>query len=296
VSAYANPGCVGSQRVLTLGDAMEKFQAANWFEAMGHLAAMESLPELPTIDLSNPPATLDAAVRAAMASAMEGWEATFQRFAQGLVGMGCQNSAASARRIALAGRLNAVDTKALREGVKELRGRLADDLKLPMFFVLTPREGDLYESASAGGAFTPSVADAFPSAIYDIEEATKCLALGRSTASVFHLMRTMEVALRVISRRLPSARLSTDRNWNGLIERAQKVLDAHKATKDATWKRNGEFYSDLLARLRAVKDVWRNPTMHVERSYSPDEAAEVWTHVASFMKLAATNLRERKSS
>lgn len=33
---------------------------------------------------------------------------------------------------------------------------------------------------------------AFPSAIFELEEAAKCLALDRPTAAVFHLMRIME--------------------------------------------------------------------------------------------------------
>ena len=42
------------------------------------------------------------------------------------------------------------------------------------------------------------VNDKFPSAAFDIDEAGKCLAIGRSTAAVFHLMRALETAIRAV--------------------------------------------------------------------------------------------------
>lgn len=40
----------------------------------------------------------------------------------------------------------------------------------------------------------------FSSAIYDIDEAAKCIALGRFTASVFHMMRVVELSLRAVAK------------------------------------------------------------------------------------------------
>ena len=291
MSAYANPGCVGSQRVLTLGDVMEKFLVGNWFEALAHLAAMEGLPDMPRIDVSNPPPGMDAAVRAQIASAMAGWQGTFQRFADSLSQMGCESSAASARRIGLAGRPEALDTTALREGVKELRGRLADDLKLPTFFVLTPREGELYASASAEGAFTAAVADAFPSALYDSEEAAKCLALGRTTACVFHLMRVMEIGLAVLGARL-AVPMAHKPGWEGVLKKAHGQMTLPNDKKDPDWIRDEAFLSDAIAMLIAVKTAWRNPTMHMEKTYTDEQSRRIWESVRGFMQQLATGLHE----
>jgi hypothetical protein len=292
VNAYANPGLAGVWRVLTLREVMDRFQAGNWFEAIAHLSAMEmGLADMPVIDLSNPPAAMDAAVRVQIASAMDGWQSTFQRFADSLSQMGCESSAASARRIGLAGRPEAVDTTALREGVKELRGRLADDLKLPMFFVLTPREGELYASASAGGAFTASVADAFPSALYDSVEATKCLALGRTTACVFHLMRVMEIGLTALGARL-AVPMTHKPGWEGILKKANGQMTLPNDKKDPDWIKDEAFLSDAMAMLIAVKTAWRNPTMHMEKTYTDEQAKRIWESVRGFMQQLATGLHE----
>ena len=50
--------------------------------------------------------------------------------------------------------------------------------------------------------FGSEVTENFKSALYDINEAGKCFALGRDTACVFHLMRVLEHGLRVVAKKL----------------------------------------------------------------------------------------------
>ena len=42
----------------------------------------------------------------------------------------------------------------------------------------------------------------------------------------------------------------------------------------------------------AVKDAWRNPTMHVEITYTEEMALDVFRHVQAFMRHLATKLSE----
>jgi hypothetical protein len=44
--------------------------------------------------------------------------------------------------------------------------------------------------------------------------------------------------------------------------------------------------------LRAVKDAWRNPTMHVRIAYDEEESRDVWNTVRVFMRHLATKLEE----
>ena len=60
------------------------------------------------------------------------------------------------------------------------------------FKPLTAAQAELFLSPEPFGR---SVVGVFPDPTADIDEATRCLALERPTASVFHLMRAMEVGV-----------------------------------------------------------------------------------------------------
>lgn len=76
-----------------------------------------------------------------------------------------------------------------------LRETIKAELSTCLLVYIDPKLSELYAGKDLfGGAVTSS----FPSAIDNIEEAGKCLSLDRGTASVFHLMRVMEVSLRVL--------------------------------------------------------------------------------------------------
>jgi hypothetical protein len=49
-----------------------------------------------------------------------------------------------------------------------------------------------------------------------------------------------------------------------------------------------EFFEELHASLDAVRNPWRNATMHVERKYTDDEADHIFVAAKGFMaKLAS---------
>jgi len=105
--------------------------------------------------------------------------------------------------------------------LKDFRSKLERELNHRFFLYLTEEEAAQFRSAQP---FGPEVASAFP-AIVNVElcEASKCLALGRHTACVFHLMRVMEAAVQVFGKKLgatlvksaaPGKRVSA---WGGAI-------------------------------------------------------------------------------
>jgi hypothetical protein len=126
----------------------------------------------------------------------------------------------------------------------------------------------------------------------DIEEAGKCLALNRNTACVFHLMRVMEVGLRALGASLHDPRIDPKRNptWDAILKKGDEELLKPLAQRAAEWQTDEAFFSTAHASLRAVKDAWRNPTMHVERIYDDEAALEVWNAVRGFMRHLASKL------
>lgn len=139
--------------------------------------------------------------------------------------------------------------------------------------------------------FGVMVADEFSAASTDIEEAAKCLALDRGTATVFHLMRVMEEGLKYLASLLGIAYAPS---WESYIKQiATQIGEKHKR-KGVAWKRDEPFFKEILGDLEAIKIAWRNPTMHIVRTYLPSEAEDVFKAVNTLMmQLAADKIGRR---
>jgi hypothetical protein len=169
--------------------------------------------------------------------------------------------------------------------------KVRDELETRMFLSLSGPEADLYNDGVS--FFGHDVETNFVSSIFELDEATKCLALGRATAGVFHLMRVMETCIRAIARCLgvPDPIRAGDRNWGNVLREIKADLDAHGGQNPTKiWNRTGdkEFFESAYTSIDAVRVAWRNTTMHVENKYTPEEAAHVFGAVKGFtMKLAS---------
>ena len=78
----------------------------------------------------------------------------------------------------------------------ELSERMIDELQNGFLLHLSPDEAAHYQHPLSG--WEPAT-DRFPSAVGEIEEASKCFALSRYAACAFHLMRALEPVLRAIA-------------------------------------------------------------------------------------------------
>lgn len=132
--------------------------------------------------------------------------------------------------------------------------------------------------------------DVFPLAIYDADESGKCLALERTTACVFHLMRVMEVGLKSLSE---LAGIPYAPSWESYLKQISDLYKEKWEKKDPEWKRGEPFFVEAAGHLSSVKIAWRNPTMHVARNYSSEEAKEVFVSVRTFIRHLAAHLSEQ---
>lgn len=174
----------------------------------------------------------------------------------------------------------------------QLGFRLTDDLKGKYMLSLSLQETETYECATP--LLAQCVADTFTSIAYDVDEAAKCFALGRSTACVFHLMRCTEAGLQALANELDVA---PDENWNTVLrdfdkalESLQARLNANSSQKPDDWKSKERFYSEASALLRNMKNAWRNSVMHMEEKYTMEEAARILSATKACMEFLATNL------
>jgi len=172
----------------------------------------------------------------------------------------------------------------LAQDAHELHGRLVAELKYTTCFALTGADEDLYRNPNQ---FSDAVALRFSDAVYDIDEAAKCLALDRGTACVFHLMRVLEIALQALGRDLKLAKI--DQNWEVLLNEVDAAIRALPFKTDAE-KAYRAPRSEAAAHLRNVKNAWRNQTAHPGNKYTPEEATNIWSHTKALIQSLATFL------
>ena len=180
----------------------------------------------------------------------------------------------------------------IKAGLDDIDTQLRRELSVTTVFVLSPHEQDYFEPKSP--LFGKEFEDKYPPGAAELDEAAECLALGRPTACVFHLMRLMECGLRAAAACLgaPAPTSGGDRNWGNILRDIRGAMEAK--TKGATWAKSGDkdYFGDVYVFLDAVRVAWRNPTMHVEKTYTEDQSEHVLVAVRGFMMKLASRCDE----
>jgi hypothetical protein len=129
---------------------------------------------------------------------------------------------------------------------------------------------------------------------FELDEAAKCMALGRPTAAVFHMMRILEVGIKALAKCLgiPDPIKPSERNWGKILEKIMKDGIEKKWPSANRISGDGRFFEDLCATLDAVKNPWRNSTMHVEEKKTDQEAQHIFDAVRGFMMKLCSRMDE----
>jgi hypothetical protein len=177
-------------------------------------------------------------------------------------------------------------------GIEEIQQSITHELAARKFAFIAPGGSEFFEQHDL---FGEGVSAAFPSAQEDIKEAGNCLAADLNTASVFHLMRAVEIGLRALARhvRVPAKGQLEYAQWNQIIEQIEsKVRIVRQQPAGKKKSESLEFYHGVLGEFNAFKDVWRNNVMHSRRHYNHPEARGAYLHVREFMQRLATRVKE----
>jgi hypothetical protein len=168
--------------------------------------------------------------------------------------------------------------------LEELGNWVRDELGGRRFMFMPEAEAACW---SAQTPFGKKVADKFPKVKEDVVEASKCLGVRRYTASVFHLMRVMEAGMRHLVKLLGlTATISVEQSWGVLLKPVEAQIVALPGGLSATEKQRARraAFSETATFLRHVKDAWRNDTMHPKRTYTEEEAKNIFAAVKAFMR------------
>lgn len=171
----------------------------------------------------------------------------------------------------------------LSTALNDIESRFADHLSFVKLFVIPEERAVLFQGAEE--LLPQQVAALFPSVWFDFEEAAKCLCLGRSTASVFHAMRILEIAISSFALRLeiPDPVKATDRSWGNMLTAIRTGMDTKFPKKSRLPDTEGVKLEAILVSLDVIKNPWRNGTMHVESVYTDEEARHILSCTSHLM-------------
>ena len=186
-----------------------------------------------------------------------------------------------------------VDWPTVRLSMLDMQQRLWDELASRHFLAFELQQQLFYEEPLREW---DKVVTRFPQLTADIEEASKCYALERYPASIFHLMRLTEAGVLELGKLVDP---QDHKPQFGSVLR--KIDNLVQKTKWQDWpedaKPNKPLFVDVLPRLYAVKDSWRDKASHFDSHIIPTEsvsnrerALDVYNSTLSLMRLLAERL------
>jgi hypothetical protein len=212
----------------------------------------------------------------------------FRKLGTDLLAIDCKTSAAMAER--LAQEIAIIDSRdVLVAKIDFVAQAVLSEMSHEVFLWMPSRQAAFFNATEK--TFADKVADRFPKALSEIRSAGNCYATDNPTACVFHLMRVMEIGLRAIYASLGLA-FDPQASWGKILKDwGQDEIKAHPAA-NAIMLANLQFYQNARSTLAAVKDSWRNSTMHFDRGYDLPEAEEIMVAVRGFLKCVAEKMNE----
>lgn len=169
----------------------------------------------------------------------------------------------------------------------DLDNSIRRDMQSSLFFHVPFNLREFYKSKALFGEV---VADRFPRANYDIEEAGTCYTFGRSTACAFHLMRVMEVGVQIFGNILGVA-FPEDKDWGKILNIATGKIKEQTEMRDRKG-RDSEIiaWNQIHAHLNSVCVGCRNQYMHPKETVTMEEAKDLIGLVGGFMRSLAKHV------
>lgn len=161
----------------------------------------------------------------------------------------------------------------------DLVNRFKDEMGGRVALVLPAKSAQYF--APGKPLFGEDVADKFPDASFEIDEAGKSFAAGRYTACVFHLMRAAENAVSVLGQTIGAAVINKHGEtlpWGVIVGNiGAKIEQLQKGAKQDDWWK-------IHALLHSVNRAYRTKTAHPADKYTEEEAEAAIHATKSFLQ------------
>jgi len=185
-------------------------------------------------------------------------------------------------------KLELVPAERLERIYTELDNTIRRDMRTPLLFHVPSNRRDFYKQKAL---FGPTVADRFPRAAFDIEQAGNCYAFACPTACAFHLMRVMEIGVQAFGHML-GVDFAEDKEWGKILNIATGKIKEQTERRE----RHGRdpeiiVWSQIHAHLNSVGTGCRNQYMHPKETVTMEEAKDLIGLVGGFMRTLAKHVK-----
>jgi hypothetical protein len=170
----------------------------------------------------------------------------------------------------------------IQKGIRKFETLVEDEIQKAPIFCLD-RIGNLSTESLLDGAhkgYAPEAVGVLTRACKDeIDESGRCLAYERATASGFHILRSVEIAVRFYLLSIPGFVMPPLRrqNWGEYI----KLLHDNNAGKVA------------VDTLHNIKENYRNPLMHPEDTLQLNEAISLFSVCQSMIETLVADMKKK---
>jgi len=181
----------------------------------------------------------------------------------------------------------------LQNAISDVITRLEDELSINMFFKL-PQEKQKYFDNPLDG--WKEVIDRFRDTVSNIEEMSKCFALSRYAAAVYHACQAIELGLIQLGMFIEVN--DPKSAWTAVTNRLEKLVVKTKYQDlEPKYKECFAFLEQMHAVVEALKSAWRNKIDHAQgrlvlmtTDFTPDIAEEIMMASRAFMRRLATEM------
>jgi hypothetical protein len=188
--------------------------------------------------------------------------------------------------------------------LSELRRRIREDLEDHVYLCIPYATAQrcfrkdshgLQQPKVSSELMDPRIAERFPAALDDIEAAYRCFVFDCYPASMFHLMRVVEIGVLKLAK--VAGLHDPTPSWGAVLKYVEKiVLRTKHEDIDPLVQPHREMLEAVLPQMQAIQRAWRNKFTHVEDKIIPagvmseSVAAEILTAVEAFMRQLACDL------
>ena len=187
------------------------------------------------------------------------------------------------------GRGSGVPMAEMRSQLDALQKLIHSEMEDQLFLWVPSHRSEFY-SKNADDIVGAECCARFPSIRREIEESNKCYAVGRYTASAFHLMRATEAGVKALAKAISAA--PKHDAWKFVFEEMKAQVAVPLGSRQTHWRTHGEFLHTLWADMRAIAKEWRNGLAHSVDTYSEEEAKQLLGVIPVFLRHLATKMDE----
>lgn len=182
--------------------------------------------------------------------------------------------------------------EALEDHLKGISDTLRREMKAVTLLAVDPQDQEMYAPSSP--LFGSDFEVKFGSAAYDVEEAAKCLALGRTTASAYHSLRALEAGVYAMSRSLgiPDPTKGAKRSWAAMLKLISEEMERRWPASSGRMSGDAQTFDEVYGAIAGMQNPYRNSTMHLADKYTADEARHIFELVKGLMKRLVRRMDE----